>query len=135
LTLNGSQQLGCYTLLALLDRQLEGKGQRGVPVRIVIEATGHARWFERLIADLGFELWIGDPAARGGMRTYLILKDKAARWKVDKGFNSQASARAVLEHRFDPELDREKGLHYERLDQARWVIGLQVVAKVFVWTP
>ena len=27
-----------------------------------MEATGHARWFERLMAELGFELWIGDPA-------------------------------------------------------------------------
>jgi transposase len=27
-----------------------------------MEATGHARWFERLLAELGFELWIGDPA-------------------------------------------------------------------------
>jgi hypothetical protein len=25
-------------------------------------ATGYARWFERLLAELGFELWIGDPA-------------------------------------------------------------------------
>jgi len=31
-------------------------------VRVGIEATGHARWFERLLAELGFELWIGDPA-------------------------------------------------------------------------
>ena len=36
--------------------------QRGVKVRIGMEATGHARWFERLIAELDFELWIGDPA-------------------------------------------------------------------------
>src|SRR5271169_124691 len=35
---------------------------RGVSVRVGIEATGHARWFERLLAELGFELWIGDPA-------------------------------------------------------------------------
>jgi len=34
----------------------------GVKVRVGIEATGHARWFERLIADLGFELWIGNAA-------------------------------------------------------------------------
>ena len=27
-----------------------------------MEATGHSRWFERLLAELGFELWIGDPA-------------------------------------------------------------------------
>jgi transposase len=25
-------------------------------------STGHARWFERLVTELGFELWIGDPA-------------------------------------------------------------------------
>ena len=31
-------------------------------VRVGMEATGHARWFERLLAELGFELWIGDPA-------------------------------------------------------------------------
>jgi transposase len=30
--------------------------------RLGMEATGHARWFERLLAELGFELWIGDPA-------------------------------------------------------------------------
>ena len=24
------------------------------------EASGHARWFERLVAELQFELWIGD---------------------------------------------------------------------------
>ncbi len=35
---------------------------RGISVRVGIEATGHARWFERLLAELGFELWIGDPA-------------------------------------------------------------------------
>ena len=27
-----------------------------------MEATGYARWFERLVAGLGFEIWIGDPA-------------------------------------------------------------------------
>ena len=36
--------------------------QRGVKVRIGMEATGHSRWFERLIVELDFELWIGDPA-------------------------------------------------------------------------
>ena len=32
------------------------------PVRVGIEATGHTRWFERLLAELGHELWIGDAA-------------------------------------------------------------------------
>ncbi len=36
--------------------------QRGVSVRVGMEATGYARWFERLLAELGYELWIGDPA-------------------------------------------------------------------------
>ena len=36
--------------------------QRGIRVRVGMEATGFARWFERLLAELGFELWIGDPA-------------------------------------------------------------------------
>ena len=35
---------------------------RGVHVRVGIEATGYSRWFERLLAELGFEVWIGNPA-------------------------------------------------------------------------
>jgi transposase len=27
-----------------------------------MEATGYSRWFERLLAELGFEAWMGDPA-------------------------------------------------------------------------
>ena len=33
-----------------------------VRVRVGIEATGHARWFERLLTELKFELWIGNAA-------------------------------------------------------------------------
>ena len=36
--------------------------QRGIRVRVGMEATGFSRWFERLLAELDFELWIGDPA-------------------------------------------------------------------------
>jgi transposase len=32
------------------------------PVRVGIEATGPMQWFERLLAELGHELWIGDSA-------------------------------------------------------------------------
>ncbi|MGC1385285.1 MAG: hypothetical protein WA823_16020 [Candidatus Acidiferrales bacterium] len=31
-------------------------------MRVGMEATGYSRWFERLLTELGFELWIGDPA-------------------------------------------------------------------------
>ncbi len=43
--------------------------QRGICVRIAMEATGYSRWFERLLAELGFELWIGDPAEIKAKRT------------------------------------------------------------------
>ena len=36
--------------------------RRGVQVRVGMEATGYSRWFERLLAELGYEVWIGDPA-------------------------------------------------------------------------
>ena len=32
----------------------------GQQVRVGMEASGHARWFERLLAELQFELWMGD---------------------------------------------------------------------------
>jgi transposase len=38
-------------------RALAARGQR---VRVGMEASGHARWFERLLAELQFELWMGD---------------------------------------------------------------------------
>jgi len=32
------------------------------PVRVGIEASGQSQWFERMLAELGHELWIGDAA-------------------------------------------------------------------------
>jgi transposase len=32
---------------------------QGVQVRVGMEASGQARWFERLLAELKIELWIG----------------------------------------------------------------------------
>jgi transposase len=36
--------------------------KKQVSVRVGMEATGHSRWFERLLAELDYELWVGDPA-------------------------------------------------------------------------
>jgi hypothetical protein len=36
--------------------------QRNLSARVGMESSGHSRWFERLLHELGFELWIGDPA-------------------------------------------------------------------------
>jgi transposase len=35
---------------------------QAISVRVGMEASGHARWFERLMAELGLELWVGDAA-------------------------------------------------------------------------
>jgi xylose isomerase len=74
--------------------------------------------------------------ARGCMRTYLILKEKASRWMADKeiqailqeiasssamvpavGRYSKPGASALLSHLFDKAAIMNKRLPYERLDQ------------------
>ena len=47
-----------------------------IPVRVGMEASGHARWFERLLAELQIELWIGDAAE---IRTKRVRKQKTDR--------------------------------------------------------
>jgi transposase len=49
---------------------------QGVKVRVGMEASGHARWFERLLSELQFELWIGDAAE---IRTKRVRKQKTDR--------------------------------------------------------
>jgi transposase len=49
---------------------------QGVMVRVGMEASGHARWFERLLSELQFELWIGDAAE---IRTKRVRKQKTDR--------------------------------------------------------
>jgi transposase len=54
----------------ITTRRLEHEGgeaerfYRGLekPALIGIEATGYTQWFERLVGELGQELWVGDPA-------------------------------------------------------------------------
>ncbi len=74
--------------------------------------------------------------ARGCMRTYLILRDKAARWNADKeiqalvresGSNASLPARdALLAQNFDRAALAAKGLAYERLDQLTMEVLLGV---------
>jgi len=65
--------------------------ERGVGVRVGMEATGHARWFERLLAELGFELWIGDPAE---IKTKRVRKQKTDRE------DARLMLKLLLENRF-----------------------------------
>lgn len=52
------------------------------PVRVGIEATGCTQWFEPMLAELGHELWVGDPAeirARAVGRQKTDTRDAAHR--------------------------------------------------------
>ena len=64
---------------------------QGVKVRVGMEASGHARWFERLLAELNFELWIGDAAE---IRTKRVRKQKTDRQ------DAQLILRLLVEDRF-----------------------------------
>jgi transposase len=46
------------------------------PVRVGMEACGHYPWFERLLEELGFELWLGDAAK---IRASVVRKQKTDR--------------------------------------------------------
>jgi transposase len=63
----------------------------GQKVRIGMEASGHARWFERLLAELQFELWVGDAAE---IRTKRVRKQKTDRQ------DAQLILRLLVEDRF-----------------------------------
>ena len=56
-----------------------------------MEATGYSRWFERLLAELGFELWIGDPAE--------IKAKRVKKQKFDRE-DARLLLRLLREHNF-----------------------------------
>ena len=64
---------------------------QGMKVRVGMEASGHARWFERLLSELQFELWIGDAAE---IRTKRVRKQKTDRQ------DAQLILQLLLEDRF-----------------------------------
>jgi transposase len=65
--------------------------QQNLCARVGMESSGHSRWFERLLQELGFELWIGDPAE---VRTKRVRKQKTDRQ------DAQLLLRLMLENRF-----------------------------------
>jgi len=108
-----------------------------------MEASGHARWFERLLGDLQFELWIGDAAE---IRTKRVRKQK------DRSQDAQLLLRLMVEDRFSriwvPDADnrdlRQLLWHRHRLVQMRTRImnQLHVIAlnegvrrKKALWRP
>jgi len=65
--------------------------RQGVAVRVGMEASGHARWFERLLAELQCEVWIGNAAE---IRTKRVRKQKTDRQ------DAQLLLKLLLEDRF-----------------------------------
>jgi len=64
---------------------------RGIEARIGMEASGYTRWFEQLIAEMSFELWIGDAAA--------ISRKRVRKQKTDKQ-DAELLLTLLLENRF-----------------------------------
>jgi transposase len=101
--------------------------QRGVRVRVGMEATGHSRWFERLLAELGFEMWIGDAAK--------IKRQRDRKQKTDRE-DARLVRKLLLENRFPqiwvPSLEnrdlRQLLWHRHRLVQMRTRIMNQLQA-------
>ncbi len=56
-----------------------------------MEATGHSRWFERLLAELGIETWIGDAAK--------IKRQRIRKQKTDRE-DARLLLKLLLENRF-----------------------------------
>ena len=73
------------------ERFYRDLGAQGVRVRLGMEASGQARWFERLLAELQIELWIGDAAE---IRTKRVRKQKTDRQ------DAQLMLKLLLEDRF-----------------------------------
>jgi len=73
------------------EKFYRGLAAVGQKVRVGMEASGQARWFERLLAELNFELWIGDAAE---IRTKRVRKQKTDRQ------DAQLILQLLLEDRF-----------------------------------
>src|SRR6476620_5718669 len=101
--------------------------QRGVSVRVGMEATGYSRWLERLLAELGFEVWIGDAAE--------ISRQRVRKQKTDRE-DARLLLKLLLENRFpriwvpSPENRdlRQRLWHRHRLVQMRTRIMNQLQA-------
>ena len=65
--------------------------QRGISVRVGMEATGYARWFERLLGELDYELWVGNAAE--------IQTKRVRKQKTDRN-DAQLLLQLLLEDRF-----------------------------------
>ncbi len=133
-----------------IDLNDQYPGRYDQDLRFGSASTKAAFWLVKFLEDVGYsgprhfdahayrtEDYEGvKDFARGCMRTYLILKEKAERWNADKeirailndlsahdngappvGKYSKKGSAALLAHAFDKDAIMKKRLPYERLDQ------------------
>lgn len=117
-----SPETGEYVCLRLEHKGGEAerfyRSLAGQQVRVGVEASGGMRWLERLMAELGFELWVGDPAK--------VRAAAAGKAKTDKR-DAELLWRLLVENRFPriwmPSVEqrdaRQLVLHRHRLVQTR----------------
>jgi transposase len=84
----GERRLGHREEAEQFYRELK---RQNVVARVGMESSGHSRWFERLLQELGFELWIGDPAE--------VQSKRVRKQKTDRQ-DAQLLLRLMMEDRF-----------------------------------
>ena len=96
----GNCKSGDWSIREEAEKFYRELAAQGTKVRVGMEASGHARWFERLLAELKFELWIGDAAE---IRAKRVRKQKTDRQ------DAQLILRLLLKDRFSADLGTELG--------------------------
>ena len=123
-------QTGEYEEKRLLHREEAEQFYRsliGQAVRVGMEACGHYPWFERLLAECGHELWLGDASK--------IRASEVRKQKTDRR-DAQQILKLLLEERFPriwvPSLEerdvRQLLVHRHKQVQARTRIKNQLQA-------
>ena len=120
----GEQQLKHCEGAEKFYRDLASEGKK---VRVGREASGHARWFERMLAELNMELWVGDAAE--------IRAKRVRKRKTDRE-DARHILRLLMEDRFPriwvPSAEnrdlRQLLWHRHRMVQARTRIMNQLQA-------
>jgi hypothetical protein len=87
----------------LLERRLDHESGEALafyrslqgPVRVGIEATGPIHWFERLLAELGHELWIPVRRLRSWVTDFIRMSESVKGWRRQPIISLHASRQSA----------------------------------------